>query len=80
MFATLPWLISFSLGRRDEVIDLESKARFVAGRIEHYWCKNTNTDLRVFLKSSKNTAAIVTMDNEGRRFSTGNVDADAGLQ
>jgi hypothetical protein len=32
------------------VIDLQSKARPVAGRIEHDWFKNAHSGLRVFLR------------------------------
>jgi len=31
------------------VIDVQSKARPIAGRREHYWFENVHTGLRVFL-------------------------------
>jgi hypothetical protein len=36
-------------------IDLPSKARPVAGRIEHYWFEKAHTGLRVFLRWSLKT-------------------------
>src|SRR5215831_641364 len=38
------------------VIDLQSKACPVAGRIEHYWFENAHTGLRVFLRSAHHRA------------------------
>lgn len=45
------------------VIDLQSKAGPVAGRIEHYWFENAHTGLRVFLRRSPKT-------NPGAIFAT----------